>query len=180
MNNKNLKSKKISLCGVFGALSLTIMLFGSILPFSSYLSPALSGLLLIPIANEYNKRTAFIMFFAICLLSFFIVPDKEAAFLFIAFLGWYPILKASFDKIRFKFLRYILKFVIFNASVAIMYYFIIFLFPIDAVVASFNGLQYYFIVILIVMANITFFIYDISIIRLTYIYKNIFSKFIIR
>ncbi len=180
MNKNRLKSKKIALSGVFGALSLTIMLFGSILPLSSYLAPALSGCLLIPITCEFNKRSAFVLFIAISALSIFIVPDKECAFLFLAFLGWYPILKNSFDSIKNKILKCAIKFLVFNISIALMYYFVLFIFPIDAIVSSFNGLQYYFFAILIVMANITFFIYDISLKRLIFTYTHFWSKFFIR
>ncbi len=176
----NLKSKKISLCGVFAAICLVLMMFGSILPFSSYLAPALSGITLIPIAYEFNKRTAFLLFFSIALLSVFLVADKEMAFLFLAFLGWYPIFKISFDKIKNKILRIIAKFTVFNISIVLMYYFIIFLFPIDAVVASFENLQYIFIVVLIVLANVTFVIYDIALARFTFLYNNFWRKILFR
>ncbi len=180
MNNKRLRSKKIALSGVFGALSLTLMLFGSIMPLSSYLAPALSGCMLIPIAYEFNKKSALVMFFAISILAVLIVPDRECAFLFLAFLGWYPIFKISFDSIKNKVLAVVLKFVVFNVSIALMYYFVLFIFPIQAIVSSFNGLENYFFAILIIMANVTFFIYDIALKRLVFTYIHVWSRFFIK
>ncbi len=176
MNNRNFKTKRIAVCGIFSALSLACMLMGSIFPFSSYVAPAISGILILPVVLEFKLHTGGLMFAAIALLSLFIAPNKESVALFIAILGWYPFAKLKLDRIRHKIALWALKILIFNACVLLAYAFIILIFPIGAVVSEFEAMSYVFIGILLVMANITFIIYDRALERIVYLYMFFWRK----
>ncbi len=176
MNNRNLKSKRIAVCGILSALSLTCMLMGSFFPFSSFLAPAISGILILPVVLEYKLSTGCVMFAAISLLSLFIAPNKESVAIFIAILGWYPFVKLSLDKLKYKVLLWVLKITIFNTCVALVYLFIIVIFPIGAVVAEFESMSFYFVMILVIVANITFVIYDKALERVVFMYMHFWRK----
>ena len=46
------KSSRIALSGVIGAFALSMMLLGSVIPCATFCAPAISGLLLVPVALE--------------------------------------------------------------------------------------------------------------------------------
>ena len=94
------KSQQVALGGIATALCIVLMFATGMIPFSYYALPALAGLVLIAVREENGLSTALIVFAAVSLLSVFVVPIKEAALLFIAFFGYYPILQETFRRIR--------------------------------------------------------------------------------
>ncbi len=176
MYNRNTKSRRIAVCGIFSALSLTCMLMGSFFPFSDYLAPAISGIFILPVVIEYKLPSGILMYLAISLLSLFVTPRKEIVAVFIFFLGWYPFAKLYFDKLKFKTFLWLIKVVVFNLSLSLAYFFIIIIFPIGEVVSEFEGMSFLFISILIFFANITFIIYDRALTRLLCLYFNVWRK----
>ncbi|MEG0092329.1 MAG: hypothetical protein RSA20_10945, partial [Oscillospiraceae bacterium] len=84
-------SKKIALCGVIGALSITILLFGFMVPFATYACPAIAAFLLLPIAYEFKEKTAFTLYAAVSFLAIFLIPDKELAMMYIMVFGLYTV-----------------------------------------------------------------------------------------
>lgn len=111
------KSGQVALGGIATGMCIALMFATGMIPFSYYALPALAGLVLIAVREENGLSTALIVFAAVSLLSVFVVPIKEAALLFIAFFGYYPILQETFAKIRPKVLSWVVRLVIFNAAV---------------------------------------------------------------
>ena len=95
MQKRSSESRKIALSGVFGSLAAVLMLMGGILPLATYVAPALAGILIVPVAIEFGIKTGYVLCAVIGLLSLFVVPDKEMSLIFVFFLGFYPLLKAS-------------------------------------------------------------------------------------
>lgn len=160
----------MALCGVFGALAAVLMLMGGILPFATFAAPALAGILIVPVAIEFGMPTGYLLYLAIGLLALFVVPDKEMALIFVFFLGFYPLLKASIERLRSKALQWVVKFSVFNVCIAGMYGLILFLFPIEAVVEEFRGTGAPFLALLLALGNVTFLLYDIAIARVVGVY----------
>ncbi len=165
-------STKIALSGIFGALAISVMLMGSIIPFSTFAAPALAGILIVPVAIEFGTSTGVLLYIAISLLAFFIAPDKEMAMMFVFFMGYYPLLKETLDKVHIKALQLLLKLLVFNISVIAMYSILIFLFRIDYIVAEFGESGTLFIILLLVLGNVTFVIYDTALARTRALYLN--------
>ena len=70
-------TKRIALCGMFGALSVTIMLLGSLIPFATYMCPAIAAFFILPIVYEYKEKTSFMLYLAVSILSLILVAEKE-------------------------------------------------------------------------------------------------------
>ena len=87
-------SLKISLGGAIAAVSLVLMLLTTVIPFGTFAFPAFAGMLLTVIVIEVGYGFAVSVFAATALLSFLIVSDKEAALMYTAFFGFYPILQS--------------------------------------------------------------------------------------
>ena len=51
------QTKRVALCGVFAALSTVVMFLGGMLPLATFTAPAIAGLLLWPVALEFNLQS---------------------------------------------------------------------------------------------------------------------------
>ena len=77
------QTMKIALCGVLGALSVTMLLMGFLFPFATYVCPAISASLLLIIVYEYGVKTGLTLYAAVSFLGLMMVPDQELVFMFI-------------------------------------------------------------------------------------------------
>lgn len=131
------RSSKVAFCGLMAALSVTLMLLGGLIPLATYISPLISGALLIPVMKEYGRRSALLCWLTVTILILLFGPDREAACMYL-FVGYYPLLKPVFYKIQQKPLRILAKLVYFAAAVALMYTVLCWVFVEEAVLASFR------------------------------------------
>lgn len=152
------QSSKIALGGIIAALSVALMFLTGLIPFLTYALPAIAGVLLTLTVIEINKKWSLFIFAAISILSLLIVPDKEAAMMYVGFFGYYPIIKSVLECKLPKILEWVLKFVIFNAAVVISYCIIIYVFgiPLDEL----REYGKYSLWILLGSANVVFLLYD--------------------
>lgn len=165
--------------GIASALCLLLMLL-TIIPIATYTMPALAGMVLIVVVIENGYSTAWMVYAAVGFLSLFICPDKEAAMLFVGFFGFYPILKGKLEKIHPRVLEYVVKFLIFNASMILNYVIIIFLFGIQDVLEEVGPMGKYSVLVLLGLGNIVFFVYDLALSRIIMAYKYVLRKKIFR
>ena len=108
----------ISVCGLFAALSIVIML-ASYLGVTTYAVPAIAGSLLVIIYLEFGVKSAFTVYITVSVLSF-LICEKEAALCYILFFGYYPFLKGFIEKIKNKTIQWILKIALFTVAFSLL------------------------------------------------------------
>lgn len=150
------------MCGVMCGLSIVLMLSGSIIPFATFCAPAMSGLLLMPVAVECGMRLAWVCYGAISALAVLFVPDKEMAAIFVFLFGCYPLLKAYIQRIPGRGLQFLVKTGFFNGAVLAMYGMLLFIFPMPSLVEEFAQTAQWMLAALLVMGNVCFWIYDVA------------------
>ncbi|MDO4420020.1 MAG: hypothetical protein Q4B92_06615, partial [Ruminococcus sp.] len=109
-----MKSRKVAFGGVIAALSLVLMLITGVIPVGTYALPAFAGIVLTAIVIEFGIPWAIGVYVGVSVLSFLLVSDKEAALYYTLILGIYPVLKSIFERIKVKWLSFMLKLVYFN------------------------------------------------------------------
>ena len=119
------QSGKVALCGVLCALAVICMVL-TFIPVATFSLPALAGLILLPLALEINLKWGLAGYVATAVLSFLIAPDMEAKVLFIAFFGYYPVLKTWLDTVRPTVLQWVVKLLLYNATIVGAYCLLIF------------------------------------------------------
>lgn len=119
------QSSKTALGGIVAALSVALLFMLSVIPFLTYALPAMAGALIILIVIELNKKWAVGVYFAVSLLALLLVPDKEAAVMYAAFFGYYPIFKSVIESKLNKLLSVITKTALFCVSMSLSYYLMI-------------------------------------------------------
>ncbi len=163
-------SRRVALGGIFGALALVSLLMGSVFPAATFVAPAVSGLLIVPVAVEFGMRAGTAVYAAVSVLSLILVPDREMSLFFIFLLGHYPLLKVYLERMRGRVLRFAAKFAVFNVSVLIIYGLLLIVFPVQALLDEFSGTGQIFLAALWFAGNVTFFIYDAAVRRIVAYY----------
>ncbi len=165
---------KLTACGVISALAVVLML-GTNIPIMLYTVPALTGILFMIPAIEFDPKWAFLCFVVTRFLSFILPTEREAFVMFVGLLGFYPIVKMLIERIPSRALGFVLKFIVFNVSLA----------GCILAITKIVGLPFfeneYFgflatVAIVAVVGNVVFLIYDVCLTRLIGIYFFKFRK----
>lgn len=172
---------KIAMCGISGALIVSILLMGFIFPFATYACPAIAACILMPICFEYGKKASLTLYLATSLLALILIPDYELSFMYIFVFGLYTAIKIPIDRIKGKYKKLGIKFAFINISIFVSYGILLFIFPMQALINEFSEYGRGFLILLIVMMNIMFFLYDKAVekILILYVYKlrkRLFNK----
>lgn len=154
------QSVKIAFCGIIAAL-ISVFMIASFIPNLTFAVPALAGLLLIPVFSEAGAGYALLCFFASAVLSFFI-GDKTSWVLYVAFFGYYPVLKPFAERIKAPLLKWIFKILIFNAAALACYAAEVMFFTVT--------LKAWLLMLVFLLGNIAFVLYDIAVSRVAAFY----------
>lgn len=176
----NRKSTQIALGGMFSALCLILMFLTGIFPFATYVLPALAGAMLVAVVLENGRRTAVLVYVSVALLSVFIVPDREAAMLFIVFFGYYPIIKELLERIPGKPAGYLAKLALFNAAVIAGFLFLTYALGMTELLGEMNSFGKYTAQALLAGGNVLFLMYDYLLTKYTLLYRLWFKPRFLR
>lgn len=172
-------SYRIALGGVLTALAVTIMFLGSVIPFATYISPAIASIAVLYFAVEYGTKQALGIYASIAAIALLLAPDKEQALLFACFLGWYPAIKLPLEASLKNVSLLLSKGLICSICIAGLYYLLTSVFVLDAVKEEFSGYSTLIIASLSVLGLITFFIFDKALTRLIFLWRIVWRpKFI--
>ena len=163
------KAPVIALCGVLAALAVALMFLGGTVAFAAIACPVLASLVLIPVYAENGAKWGFLWYVTTALLGVLLTPDKETAVLFV-FFGYYPMLKRFLERLPGRTLTWIAKLVYINTAVCAAYGLMIWVFQMEAVAAEFAETQTWMLIALLLLANLTFVLYDLLIVRLEVYY----------
>ena len=166
-------SYRVALGGIVSAFCLMSMFLTGVFPLLYLVLPMISGILLLIIITEIGMHWAWVTYTAVSLLSLFINYDKEAAMIFILFFGCYPMLKHYFNKIRCKPFRIILKLCYFNLIIISYFYMNTYLFGMTKLLEEFQEYGKYAGMVILMLLNPFFLMYDFSLHGLEEIYKAI-------
>lgn len=173
-------SFNIALGGIISALCVILMFFVAVIPAFLYVFPILCGLLISVVYFECGLKSSIVSYVSVALLSLIISPDKESALLFTSFFGYFPIAKIYIDRLKNRFLRILIKFLMFNVSIVLSYYVLI---PIFGVVKTSDfgtDFEKYGILILLLIGNFVMAVYDVAVkvvtLKYMYVWRRLFFK----
>ena len=163
------QTKQIALGGVLAALAAAILLLGGLIPVGTFISPMLASIPLVILLAELPKSLCSGWYAVVAILGVLLCPDKETAFVFV-FLGWYPIAKPALDRLP-RLPRLLCKLLIFNAAVAALYALLILVFHLEALVREAKETGLVLLLVLLLLGNVTFLLFDLLLSRLTTFYQ---------
>ena len=163
------QSRRIALCGVLSALAVLVLLLGNLIGIGTYAAPLFAGLIIMPLGMKAGKKYHILGWLAVSLLGFMLLSDREEALMFACLFGWYPIARPYFDSLRPP-LNIISRFAALNAcAIAVELLVMLVLVPESAGV--------WLVIALLVLANVTFIVYDRLIPVFMLLFLTRFSKF---
>ena len=150
------EARRIAFGGMMAALAMTIMCVGGLIPIATFTCPVISMLILAYVTKICGKRIGWAWYGAVSILGLMLAPDKEAAAVF-AFIGFYPIVKSAFDRMKF---GVVLKLILFNTLILIMYGLLIYIMGMDQLAEEFREMGQIMTVITLILGNAVFFLLD--------------------
>jgi hypothetical protein len=164
-----MKSNNIAKGGIFAALSLILLYLSSVFPTNKLFILGIASCIIPLSIMLTGVKNTLVVYAAVSLLSFFIIPSKLIAISYILIFGSYGIVKYFVEKLRSIPLEFILKLLYFNISSAI----IVFLYKL--VIVKIPNINIY---LLIFALQLAFVIYDYALTAfIVYANKNLLRKF---
>ena len=163
------QSRRMAVCSVAAALGVVVLLLGAVLELGIYVCPMVVGLCLIPIGRRFGVKYQLLLWVVISLLSLLIVPNPEENLVFAGLFGWYPALQPRMQKLP-KILRALLKLLLFNAVVIALETLVLYVLVPEAVDSA-------MLVLLLLLGNVMFVMYDRVIGRFDVIEENLKKRF---
>ena len=171
MGNFKRISYKVAYCGIICALSLMIMMI-SIIPGFNYAIPAVSGIFIWSICFFISHKWALLSFAASALLSLMLIPEIEARTVYIAFFGYYPILRDKLAVIKPRVLRFPVKLAVFNASCIASYHILVAIIGLDRVLEGMDFAGEMAVYVFWGAANFAFLCYELCLSQLGYVMEK--------
>ena len=178
MNKRKVLSFKVALGGVVAALSLLFMILAGVTSTLVYAIPMITGALLMMLVVEFGHGFATLIYIAVSVLSLLLLGNKEAAIMYVAFFGYYPIIKSILEKHIRNFVCWIVKYLIFNVAIVSSYFITTRIFMISF--EDVEALGKFALPLLLLAGNVLFVIYDIMLTRLVSVYLYRWRKSIKR
>ena len=150
------KTKTIALGGILAAVAIVVMCLGGLIPVATYVCPLICIFGQHIVFSLCGRRIAWTWYVVVSILSMLLGPDKEAAAVFML-LGYYPMVKPVFEKWP---LSWLWKLLLFNGAVAVLYTVILRLLGINVVSDEFVSVGLFGLILLLILANITFYMMD--------------------
>lgn len=171
MKKRKSKSWSMAYCGMTAALCVALMLLGTIIPIAMFIAPAVASFLIATVCMECGITMAWTAYAAVSLLGLLFVPDKEIALIFTVLLGYYPLVKPRFDRIRPRALQLVCKLLLCNAAVLAMYGLLLVLVPAGSVSQELRTTALAMSLLTLGMGNVAFVLYDRALCNLLLLYK---------
>lgn len=159
-------SYKVSLGGMIMALSTLCMTATNLFPAASFALPAIAGFLIIPVNLELGKKWAFSVYVGVSLLSIFISSDHTAIISFVAFFGYYPIVKGIIEKLRRSVLEWIIKILLLNCAILVGILITLAFFGFEMLLLEYGEFGKIGILVYILCLNGAFVLFDIALTRM--------------
>lgn len=163
------------------ALSV-IILMPSVIGVLCYALPIIASLLILFTVIELDKKWAFGCYAATSVLSLVLIANKEAVIYYVAFFGYYPIVKAILEGRKMpRILEYFLKFLIFNVTMvlAVIVLAKVFGMPYEDILgmdSDYPLLAKYAAPIMLGLGNIAFIALDNALTKYVIIYTRLWQK----
>ena len=169
------QSSKCAVGGIVAALSLVLMISVAIIPFMTYALSALAGAFIVFVVIEIDKKWAVGVYAAVAILGIFLVPEKEVAVLYLAFFGYYPILKAVIESKTGTVVGWILKILTFEITMIVSYWLMIKFMGVT--IDEMDEFGVWAIPMLLGLGTFAFIMYDIAISKLIILYLKRWRKY---
>ncbi len=164
---KSGRIKQLTVCALLAALGVVLLSVGRLIGVLDASMAVLASLTCVIAVIEYGKAAPWLVFAVTAVLSIVLQPDNTAAWMYLLFFGFYPILKEKLEKLG-GVLSWVFKELIFNVALVAMALLMKFILAPAA-----DSEPWFMYVILVVLCEAVFVLYDVALTRMIsfYIYR---------
>jgi len=159
-------TKQLTVCAMLVALGVVLLGIGSIMEVADVSMAVLASLLCVIAVIEYGGAAPWLVFAATSVLAL-LLPNKGIALIYAAFFGYYPIIKEKLEK-HAPIKRWILKELVFHAALVVLI--AVLLWGKSLFFPMVGALTPTLLLLLVLLAEIVFVLYDIALTRLISLY----------
>lgn len=152
-------ASRMALAGMMTAVAVVIMSLGSLIPVNTYVSPVICILISRLVMERCGRRLSWCYYMAVALLSLMLAPDREAALVYVC-LGYYPLVREWFGRIRPKALCTPAKVVFFTAAAALAYGLLVMVIGAEAVLDEYREAGAWMLAVTVVLWDALFVLVD--------------------
>ena len=164
------KTRVVSLTALFSALTVIYLYFASVWPTGVFGFVAFASLLVAAAVCDAGVLPGVYVYFVSSALGLLLVPNKSAPLLYIAFFGYYPVVKSLIERINGTLIQWILKLLVLNAALTVIW------FLLRALVFDFGGAAPGILPVY-AGSNAVFVLFDIGFSKLIGFYISNISKY---
>jgi hypothetical protein len=117
------KTRTLTMSALFSALTVVSLYFASIWPTGLFGIVAFSSLFVAAAVIETGVPSGIYVYVISSVLGMLLLPNRAAPLLYIAFFGYYPVVKSLIEKIKGAASVLVLKLIVFNAALTIIWFF---------------------------------------------------------
>ena len=162
--------KLTAVSSLLSAFMTVVILIGSLFDMLDLICASVCSIIIHIINKKSGTKTAIMIYAVSSVLSFILLPLRSCSLYFIAFFGYYPIIREYiFKKIKFQFVSSALLILIYNITMILLYVLFANLFGL-------NNEPVYMYIALIITSNIFYFAFDLLISRIMIIYDYKIAK----
>ena len=163
MNNRE-KTRRLAVCAMLSALGVVLLYLGALVEVIDISMAVVASMLCVFAVIEYSGAYPWMIFGVTGILSILLLPNKTPAAMYLAFFGFYPIIKAKLEGLP-KVLSWVLKEIVFNIALAVMMVLVMFVFTVGETEVGFV-----YIAVFVLLCEFAFVLYDIALTRLISLY----------
>lgn len=118
----NKKTRVLTLSALFSALSLISLYIASVWPTGQLGLAAFASLFVMAAVIESGLLSGVYVYVISSALAVLLLPTKTAPLLYVLFFGFYPMLKYLIERLKKKPLQWVIKLLVFNVSLCVIYF----------------------------------------------------------
>jgi len=163
------KTRVLTMSALISALAVLTLYFASVWPTGRIGLVALASVFTAAAVVEGGVRPGIGVYVVSSVIALLLVPERSTTLLYIVFFGYYPILKSLFERVRGTALQWLLKLLVLNAALTVIWFFL------RALIFDF-GDETPLVALLYLGGNIVFALFDYGFSKLIWLYINRVSR----
>lgn len=163
MQKSRKRTRRLAISAILSALGVVILYLGAIVEVLDLSVAVIASFLCVLAVLEMGGVYPWLIYSVISILSLVLLPLKTAAVVFVVFAGYYPIVKAYYERLG-AILSWIVKLVHFNLALTVL------LLVSRLFLPDFSEMTPLLYVAVYVLGNLFFVLYDIALTRVISLY----------
>jgi hypothetical protein len=162
---KQEKTYRLALCAMLAALGVVLLCLGSVIEVIDISMAVIASFFAIYAVIEFGGVWPWLIYAVTGLLSLILMPSASAAYFYLLFFGFYPILKEKLERLP-RVLSWVLKEAVFHASLLLTFLCLRFVLALPEL----TGIGSILLFGMLLACEVVFVLYDVALTRLISFY----------